>query len=233
MRTAKSAGATDPRYALGGGGGGGRTVPAYYLAEVRAGRARVAAALLRWGVPRAALPADLGYCASPSEGALTPTLRQMPVGPHQDVLDPCVSATANGEGSANPRLFERTARDTRSPPPRAYLDALAAFGAADPFELPAAKADTEANDDVRPTLQKMAAAERAPSGGGADSKVDVAADASAAVVKSVGRRLEVAVLHHHVPLYSRCAAPQFRRLLFLFSLCTYFRHRISLLFLLF
>lgn len=189
MRTAKSSGATDPRYDLGSGGSSnGRTVPSYYLAEVAAGRERIASALRHWGVHDSKLPRDLGYCAPPMKGALPPTLPQMPVGPHQAVLDPChEKSTAPG----HTRPFERPARESRSAPPRAYFSVLNAFGASNP--LPAATSSS----NVAVVNQTMNAA---GFGTGRNFKL---ADSPASSSTHERHPLEIAVLHHHVPLFSR------------------------------
>ena len=189
MRTAKSTGATDPRYDLGSGGSSGRTVPSYYVAEVAAGRGRIAAALRQWGVSETVLPSDLGYCAPPMSGALFPTLPQMPVGPHQAVLNPCHEKRSVSSGQSRP--FERPARESRSAPPRAYFNTLQAFGASN--SLPAPKAT---------------AVDRTKNAAGLEivrnkDKITTLPESTSA--KHEQRQLEIAVLHHHVPLFSRYA----------------------------
>lgn len=114
LRSAKEKGSRDPRYLI-----GGRFVPSYYLSELSAGRKRVLETLIEWKVPREKLPYDLSYC--PNQGAnqnqggggadaihgtlqnsLPGTLSMMPVGPHQPILDPCLTSESKG------RVFKET-----------------------------------------------------------------------------------------------------------------------------
>ena len=177
MRSAKVSGATDPRYKL----VGGRRVPDFYLGEVHSGRRRIREALVSWGVSPSSLPIDLQYCPKESlPGSRPASLGLMPVGPHQHVLDPCGGPNTHG------RQFERSALELYGAAHRPYLDVLAAYGA-DPY-------------DTGLPLPLQAADYRSSAPGECTSRAECDGTPLSAVSP---KSLDIAVLHHHIPLYSR------------------------------
>lgn len=208
------AGSADPRYAL----RGGRRVPDYYLTEVVEGRRTILRALLKWGADPKTLPSNdgaaLGYCTATTttsddhfstatsmtthqhhgkddgesssssssslgsySGGLPATLGSMPVGPHQHVLDPCAGPNTHG------RAFELTVMEKDGPAHRPY-SALLHRSSYHPIV---------SSSPLTPPPPSQCSSLEEEEGEGQQEDQHY----------HHRQQLRIAVIHHHVPLYSR------------------------------